>query len=204
MPRPARPSGLSATTASSTCVKGSGGTRPRSDGSSRTRPGKIFENLIILGSATGEGVLLAARRPPRVRRHHRQARRGSSTPCLTLASSATRRGRRMRGNTWAVPTRGARSQSIRKRASRISRPDRRTFDFYGADRIGANLFADCLIALDARTGKRLWHFQIVHHDLWDYDNTSAPQLTTIKQERKVDRRRGAWREKPASSMCSIA
>ena len=43
------------------------------------------------------------------------------------------------------------------------------------------------IALDARTGKRLWHFQNVHHDLWDYDNTSAPQLTTIKQNGKTIR-----------------
>ena len=42
-----------------------------------------------------------------------------------------------------------------------------TYDFYGADRIGANLFGTSLVALDARTGKRLWHFQLVHHDLWD-------------------------------------
>ena len=55
-----------------------------------------------------------------------------------------------------------------------------TYDFYGADRIGANLFGTSLVALDARTGKRLWHFQMVHHDLWDYDNTAAPQLTTIR------------------------
>jgi quinoprotein glucose dehydrogenase len=56
-----------------------------------------------------------------------------------------------------------------------------TFDYYGGDRVGQNLFANCLIALDARTGKRLWHFQNVHHDLWDFDNVSAPQLTTIRR-----------------------
>ncbi len=62
-----------------------------------------------------------------------------------------------------------------------------TFDYYGGDRPGANLFANCLIALDARTGKRLWHFQNVHHDLWDLDNTSAPMLTTIRQNgRSID------------------
>jgi quinoprotein glucose dehydrogenase len=62
-----------------------------------------------------------------------------------------------------------------------------TFDYYGGDRTGANLFANCLIALDAKTGKRLWHFQNVHHDLWDFDNVSAPQLTTIRQNgRTVD------------------
>ncbi len=59
-----------------------------------------------------------------------------------------------------------------------------TYDFYGADRIGSNLFGNCLLALDASTGKRIWHFQTVHHDLWDYDLTSAPQLLTIKKDGK--------------------
>ena len=79
-----------------------------------------------------------------------------------------------------------------------------TYDFYGADRHGANLFANCLLALDARTGKRLWHFQNVHHDLWDYDNTSAPQLTTIKHNGKTIRRRRAWPARPDSCTSSIA
>jgi quinoprotein glucose dehydrogenase len=52
-------------------------------------------------------------------------------------------------------------------------------DFYGARRIGANLFAESIVCLDALTGKRRWHFQIVHHGLWDYDLASAPILTTI-------------------------
>ena len=43
------------------------------------------------------------------------------------------------------------------------------FDFYGANRLGDNLFANSVIALDARTGKRVWHFQTVKHDLWDMD-----------------------------------
>jgi quinoprotein glucose dehydrogenase len=55
-----------------------------------------------------------------------------------------------------------------------------TYDFYGADRHGANLFANCILALDTRTGKRLWHFQTIHHDLWDLDNVSAPQLVTVR------------------------
>jgi quinoprotein glucose dehydrogenase len=55
-----------------------------------------------------------------------------------------------------------------------------TYDMYGADRIGAGLFGDSLVALDARTGKRLWHFQEVHHDLWDSDPNSAPQLITVR------------------------
>jgi quinoprotein glucose dehydrogenase len=54
-----------------------------------------------------------------------------------------------------------------------------TPDFYGGDRIGANLFANTLLALDAATGKRLWHFQAVHHDLWDRDLPAAPNLVTV-------------------------
>jgi quinoprotein glucose dehydrogenase len=54
-----------------------------------------------------------------------------------------------------------------------------TADFWGGDRHGQNLFANCLLALDVRTGKRLWHFQTIHHDLWDLDNVSAPQLVTV-------------------------
>ena len=56
-----------------------------------------------------------------------------------------------------------------------------TPDFYGGDRLGANLFANSLIALDAATGRRLWHFQTVHHDLWDRDLPTAPNLVTISR-----------------------
>jgi len=58
-------------------------------------------------------------------------------------------------------------------------------DFYGADRVGDNLFADTLLALDARTGKMLWHFQGVHHDIWDRDFPSPPALVTVKHEGKI-------------------
>ena len=60
-----------------------------------------------------------------------------------------------------------------------------SFDFYGADRPGQNLFANCLLALDAKTGKRIWHFQTTHHDLWDRDNGSPPNLVTIKRDGKA-------------------
>lgn len=55
------------------------------------------------------------------------------------------------------------------------------FDFYGADRIGNDLFADCLIALDASTGKLLWYFQDVHHDIWDRDLPAPPALITVQR-----------------------
>jgi quinoprotein glucose dehydrogenase len=58
------------------------------------------------------------------------------------------------------------------------------FDFYGGDRAGDNLFANSLIALDAQTGKRIWHFQGVHHDIWDRDFPSAAALLTIRREGK--------------------
>jgi quinoprotein glucose dehydrogenase len=61
------------------------------------------------------------------------------------------------------------------------------FDFYGGDRIGDNLFANCLLALDASTGKRLWHFQSVHHDIWDRDFPAPPSLVTVKRDgRDID------------------
>ena len=62
-----------------------------------------------------------------------------------------------------------------------------TPDFYGGARVGANLFANSLLALDAASGKRLWHFQTVHHDLWDRDLPAAPNLVTVTRDaRRVD------------------
>jgi quinoprotein glucose dehydrogenase len=58
------------------------------------------------------------------------------------------------------------------------------FDFYGADRLGDDLFADCLLALNADTGERIWHFQGVHHDIWDRDFPSPPVLLTVKRDGK--------------------
>lgn len=59
-------------------------------------------------------------------------------------------------------------------------------DYYGGDRKGANLFGDAIVALDAATGKRRWHFQTVHHNIWDYDLPSAPVLVDVMRKgRKV-------------------
>lgn len=57
-------------------------------------------------------------------------------------------------------------------------------DMYGGDRIGNNLYANTLLALDANTGKRIWHFQGVHHDIWDLDFPSAPTLVTVIRDGK--------------------
>jgi quinoprotein glucose dehydrogenase len=59
-----------------------------------------------------------------------------------------------------------------------------SYDYYGADRKGANLYGNCVLALDAATGHYKWHFQTVHHDLWDYDLPAPPNLVTIKKDGK--------------------
>jgi quinoprotein glucose dehydrogenase len=142
-------------------------------------PGKVFENLIILGSAPGEAYLS----PPGdlrafdvltgklVWQFHTVPHPGEFG-YETWPKDAWKY---VGGtNTWGEisidPVRGI----------AYFPTGSPTYDYYGADRIGANLFGTSLIALDARTGKRLWHFQMVHHDLWDYDNAAAPQLTTIR------------------------
>jgi quinoprotein glucose dehydrogenase len=56
------------------------------------------------------------------------------------------------------------------------------FDFYGGNRRGDNLFGNSLLALDARTGERIWHFQTIHHDLWDLDIPQAPKLLTVNHD----------------------
>ena len=59
-----------------------------------------------------------------------------------------------------------------------------SFDYYGGDRLGANLFANTLLALNANTGERIWHFQAVHHDIWDRDLPAPPNLVTVTHDGK--------------------
>lgn len=59
------------------------------------------------------------------------------------------------------------------------------FDFWGGNRHGANLFADCLLALDALTGERRWHFQFTHHDVWDRDPPAAPVLCQVRRDGRL-------------------
>ena len=62
-----------------------------------------------------------------------------------------------------------------------------SFDFYGANRHGDNLFANSVLALDARTGERVWHFQAIRHDVWDWDFPAAPSLVTVTRDgRRID------------------
>ncbi|MEO7414353.1 MAG: pyrroloquinoline quinone-dependent dehydrogenase [Opitutaceae bacterium] len=59
-----------------------------------------------------------------------------------------------------------------------------TGDFYGGHRLGDNLFSDCLVALDAKTGRKIWHYQTIHHDIWDYEPSSPPLLMDVTVDGK--------------------
>src|SRR5215210_3642617 len=146
-------------------------------------PGKIFENSILLGSATGEGYLS----PPGDLRAY-----DVLSGKLVWQFHTVPHPGEFGYETWpkdaykyigGTNTWGELSVDA-ERAIAYFPTGSPTYDYYGADRPGANLFANCLLALDARTGKRLWHFQNVHHDLWDFDNNAAPQLTTIRRDGK--------------------
>jgi quinate dehydrogenase (quinone) len=147
-------------------------------------PGKIFQNLIILGSATNQEYASA---PGDIRAF--DVRSGA----LVWTFHTVPRPGEFGYDTWpadAWKTVGGANnwgeQSIDLKRGIIFVPTASPkYNFYGGNRHGANLFGDCLLALDARTGKRLWHFQTVHHDIWDLDNNSAPQLTTIRQNGKA-------------------
>ena len=152
---------------------------------SRT-PGRVFENLLIMGSATNQEYGSA---PGDIRAF--DVRTGK----LVWTFHTVPRPGEFGYDTWpkdAYKTIGGANnwgeQSIDARRGIVYVPTGSPkYNFYGGNRQGANLFGDCLIALDARTGKRLWHFQTVHHDIWDLDNNSAPQLITIRRDgRTID------------------
>jgi quinoprotein glucose dehydrogenase len=156
---------------------------PRADNIQSGTPGRVFENLIILGSATGESY----GSPPGDLRAF-DVRTGK----LAWTFHTIPRPGEFGYDTW--PKDAWQYVGGANTWGEISIDDKRgivyfptgspTFDLYGGDRPGANLFGNCLIALDARTGKRLWHYQLVHHDLWDYDLVTAPKLLTVRHEGK--------------------
>ena len=81
--------------------------------------------------------------------------------------------------TPGTPAPGRRSRSTRSSATSISPVEAATGDQYGGQRHGNNLFSSSLVCLDIKTGKRIWHYQLVHHDIWDYDMPAAPILADI-------------------------
>jgi quinoprotein glucose dehydrogenase len=151
-----------------------------------TTPGKIFEDLLILGSATNEEYNSG---PGDVRAYN--VRTGELVWTFHTIPHPGEYGY----ETWppeAWKTVGGANAwselTIDQSRGIVFVPTASPkYNFYGANRKGANLFGNCLLALDARTGRRLWHFQMVHHDIWDYDNATAPKLLTVTRNgQKVD------------------
>jgi quinoprotein glucose dehydrogenase len=153
---------------------------------SASTPGQIFEDLLIMGSSVPETL---PGWPGHIRAFdvHTGKRRwifhtipqpgelGYDTwpkDAYKLSGGA---------NAWAGVTVDAKLGIVFAATGSAS------FDFYGVTRHGDNLFADCVLALDARTGRRLWHFQGIRHDVWDWDFPAAPSLVTLARNgRTID------------------
>jgi quinoprotein glucose dehydrogenase len=149
-----------------------------------TTPGRVFEDLLILGSATNEEYESG---PGDIRAYNVRTGR------LVWTFHTVAHPGEFGYDTWPKDAwktvGGANSWSglslDEKRAMVFIPTASPKYNFYGANRTGANLFGDCLIALNARTGKLIWHFQMVHHDIWDYDNATAPMLLTVRHNGKM-------------------
>jgi len=149
-------------------------------------PGRVFENLLILGSAPGE---MYGSPPGDLRAY--DVKTGKMTWIFHTVPHPGEFGYdTFPPNAWKYV--GGNNDwggmSLDEKRGVVYFPlGSPTYDLYGADRNGTNLYGDCLLALDARTGKRLWYFQFIHHDLWDYDPAAAPVLLTVLHGgKKVD------------------
>ena len=149
-------------------------------------PGRIFEDLLILGSATNEEYTSG---PGDIRAY--DVRTGRLAWSFHTIPHAGEPGY----DTWPKDAwksiGGANDWSSMaldvKRGIVYVPTASPKYNFYGANRPGKNLYGDCLLALNARTGKLIWYYQMVHHDIWDYDNDSTPMLTTVVHNgKKVD------------------
>lgn len=145
-----------------------------------TTPGVVFDDLIIVGFRTSESQPAA---PGAIRAYDvrtgalRWSFRTIPAPGEAGYETWPAGAEKVAGaaNAWAgLALDAARGIVYAPTGSAVS-------DFYGADRKGDNLFANSLVAIDARTGRRLWHFQAVHHDLWDRDFPSPPALVTVRR-----------------------
>ena len=152
-----------------------------------TSPVVVFEDLIITGGGGGEGPYPEA--PGHIRAY--DARTGKRRWIFHTVPKPGEFGHdtwsgdswKTSGgtNNWAGMTLDSRRGIV---YAGIGSP---SFDFYGGNRKGDNLFGNCVLALDARIGRRIWHFQIVHHDVWDYDMPAQPVLIRIRHGgREVD------------------
>jgi quinoprotein glucose dehydrogenase len=154
------------------------GVDPASVSLEMTSPGAIFKNLLIVGSRVNESYDAS---PGHIRAYDVVS--GKLRWIFHTIPQAGEFGH----DTWAwVPGErygGANAWGgitiDEKRGWAFAATGSATDDFYGAFRRGADLFSDSVLALDAMTGERKWHYQTVHHDLWDYDNPPAPILASV-------------------------
>ncbi|MGK0222612.1 MAG: quinoprotein glucose dehydrogenase [Limisphaerales bacterium] len=145
-------------------------------------PGRVFEDLIIMGSAVGDDTYAGA--PGDIRAYN--VRTGDLVWTFHTIPHPGEFGY----DTWpadAWKTMGAANawtnMALDEARGIVYVPTGApSYHFYGANRIGDNLFSTSLIALKARTGERLWHFQAVKHDIWDYDLAMGPKLLTVSRD----------------------
>ena len=148
-----------------------------------TSPGVIYNDMIIVGSSMGETY---NDMPGNIRAYD------VNTGKLKWVFNTIPRPGEFGYDTWpkenykqAAGCNAWSGLSIdRKRGMLFAATGSPGFDFHGGNRKGANLFANSVIALDAATGKYKWHFQVSHHDMWDYDLPTPPILITIKKDGK--------------------
>jgi quinoprotein glucose dehydrogenase len=147
-----------------------------------TSPPLVFENLVIAGSSIEDELVYPNDPPGDVQafdaRTGRHVWTFQTVPAAGQFGSETWQDHSNRGaghvNVWAPMTVDTTRGLLYLPVSAASN------DYYGGRRKGPNLFAESLVCLDARTGRRIWHYQIVHHGVWDYDLPSAPVLATTR------------------------
>jgi quinoprotein glucose dehydrogenase len=149
---------------------------------SASTPGAIFEDVIIFGSSVPETL-------PGTPGHIRAF--DVKTGTLRWIFHTIPQPGELGADTWPkgqLPSGGANAWAgvtvDLENAMVFAATGSASFDWYGVNRHGDNLFADSVVALDARTGKRVWHYQITRHDLWDWDLPAAPSLVTIRRNGK--------------------
>ena len=145
-------------------------------------PGVIFRSLLIMGMRVGEGPAPAA--PGHIRAY--DVRTGKMVWIFhTIPQPGEAGYETWSSNAWQH-TGGTNVWSgftlDEERGLVFCPVGSATFDFWGGDRQGNNLYADCLLVLDAATGRRVWHYQFTHHDLWDRDPPASPTLVTVRRD----------------------
>lgn len=155
--------------------------KPKSTNVAANTPGTLYQDLLIMGFATSEDYSAS---PGYIRAYHMPSGELRWTfktiPGTGEFGADTwpeeNRDKRGGANAWAGLT------VDEDRGIVFAPTGSAGYDFYGANRAGDNLFANSLVALDARTGERLWHYQIVRHDLWDRDLPAPPNLVTVHRD----------------------